>query len=78
MPDDVTLKTVLDTLAAMEQRMSLRFDGANEQMTGLERKIQGNETKLSRQIDAIDSRLDDIEIETLPNRVAKLEASLAH
>ena len=96
MADEITLKTVLDHIAAMEQRLSGRFGGVESNLSGVEKsivelsgrvegvegrlarvekKLQLVEVNLSRQIDGIDRRLDEIEIEQLPKRVTALEAA---
>ena len=87
MADDITLKTVLDHIHAMQSRMDSRFEDierrfdkvdqkfeiVDRRFDELEQTIQMVETNLSRQIDAIDHRLDEIEIEGLPSRIKKLE-----
>ena len=66
MADDITLKAVLDHIVAMEGRLMMRIEG-------VERELRSGFANLSHQIDAIDQRLDDIEIEGLPRRVKELE-----
>ena len=82
MADEITLKTVLDHMTAMEQRLSGRFNGVDARLSaiegrlgGIEQKLSHAEAKLSWQIDAIDKRLDGIEIEKLPKRIARLESA---
>lgn len=87
MADEITLNIVLEHLSSMEQRLSGKINEVNDRVTGvhtglstsisnLGTQMHAMEQRLLRQIDAIDERLDDIEIETLPQRVAQLEKAL--
>ena len=76
MPDEITLKTVLEHIAAMEQRLSGRLGGVETRLGGVERRIEALDASLSQQIDGIDKRLDEVEIEQLPKRMAVVEAAL--
>lgn len=67
MSDEITLKIVLDHIVAMEQRLT-------GQLADVKRELKSVETNLGRQIQGIDERLDDIEIENLPKRVRALES----
>lgn len=69
MSDEITLNTVLEHLSSMEQRLSGRISDVSSEMRAMEKR-------LLVQIDAIDERLDEIEIETLPKRVLQLEKAL--
>ncbi|MDD4628671.1 MAG: hypothetical protein PHE68_04755 [Candidatus Peribacteraceae bacterium] len=62
----VTPTVLLQHMQGMEQRLTSRMDGLGNKMDRMH-------VNLSAQIDAIDQRLDVIEIENLPKRVAKLE-----
>jgi DNA-binding FrmR family transcriptional regulator len=88
MPDeDITLKTVLDHIQGIqrshrrdiqesEERMTRRLDRMEGRLERIERRIDRMEANLTCQIDAIDKRLDAIEIEKLPQKVKKLEVAL--
>ncbi len=68
-PADITLKDVISHLQAMEQRLT-------NNDARLEKQIERVERNLTAQIDAIDQRLDAIEIEKLPKRMKKLERAM--
>lgn len=70
MADEITLNTVLEHLSSMEQRLSGCISDVSSEMRAMEKR-------LLVQIDAIDERLDDIEIETLPKRVIQIEKALS-
>jgi hypothetical protein len=76
MADDISLKTVLDHLSAMEQRLAGRFDTVEKRFGQVDQKLQVVEANLTRQIDGIDRRLDEMEIQKLPSRVAALEVTV--
>ena len=69
MSDEITLKAVLDHIVAMEGRISTRIDN-------VQKELCSGFANLTRQIEAIDHRLDEIEIANLPKRVKVLEATL--
>ena len=77
---DITPGILLTHMRGMEQRLVQRIDKLEGRIDGMEQGI-GNLThridrldiNLTRQIGAIDRRLDTIEIESLPRRVAVLE-----
>ncbi len=71
MPPKITLKTVLEHMVAMEQRIYDRFE---HRLDNLEKRIALAESNLTYQLDAIDSRLDDLELAELPRRVSLLES----
>lgn len=91
MPEEITLKTVLEHMTAMEQRLAgrlggvesrlgaveTRINGVETRLGGVERRIESLDASLSRQIDGIDKRLDEVEIERLPKRMAVVEAALS-
>lgn len=69
MADEITLGTIMEHLQALEMRMNKRFDNVDGRIDRLERN-------LTRQIEAIDKRLDAVEIEQLPKRVSRIEKHL--
>lgn len=69
MAEEITLKIIFDHITAMEQRLTGRIDR-------VEKTVVQVEARLLAQIDAIDDRLDLIEIETLPSRVKSLETAV--
>lgn len=91
MPDEITLRTVLEHMTAMEQRLAgrlggvelrlgaveTRISGVESRLGSVERRIDALDASLSRQIDGIDKRLDEVEIERLPKRLAVVEAAIA-
>lgn len=79
--DDVTPKMLLDHMRGMEERLfkkiSEEIRTVHQRIDRLEVHVDRIEKKLtliSTQIENIDQRLDTIEIENLPHRVAALEA----
>lgn len=74
----------------MCERLEPRFENLESRMGGIERRMTGLEDRMSRleqtsaagfaqvnsQLDAIDHRLDELEIETLPKRVKALEKAI--
>jgi hypothetical protein len=86
-PPDITLKDVISHMQGMELRLTKRIDDGDAKLakridsvevglSGLSRQIDRVERNLTGQIDAIDQRLDAIEIESLPKRVKKLERTV--
>jgi hypothetical protein len=73
---DVTLGAVMEHLRAMEGRINKRFESADLRLERIESGQQRMERNLTRQIDGIDKRLDEIEIEKLPERVDRIEQHL--
>jgi len=80
--DGITPKVLLDHMRAMEGRLSQKISeeirGVHTRIDRVEIRIDRVEQKLtliSTQIGNIDQRLDVIEIEYLPRRVAALEAT---
>ena len=73
---DVTLGAVMEHLRAMEGRINKRFENADFRLERIESGQQRMERNLTRQIDGIDKRLDEIEIEKLPQRVDRIEKHL--
>jgi predicted nucleic acid-binding Zn-ribbon protein len=77
--DGITLQTVLEHMQNMQQTLSGQIREIRETMATktdlqhLEVKVDRNHASLTQQIDALDQRLDAIEIENLPKRVTKLE-----
>lgn len=65
----ITLRHVLSHVQGMEIRINQRFDAVDERFNRLERN-------LTFQIDAIDKRLDAVEIEYLPKRTDRIEKHL--
>ena len=61
MADEITLKSVREHIVAMDGRFSARFES-------LENEVRSGFAGLTHQIDAIDGRVDDLEIETLPKK----------
>ncbi|HAI98501.1 TPA: hypothetical protein DCL30_03070 [Candidatus Peribacteria bacterium] len=86
----ITLGTVLEHMQHMQRvlmeaigaldkrvgRLETKMDGLETRMIRLETRVDRMEVNLTDQIDAIDKRLDAIEIETLPKRVKKLEVAM--
>ncbi len=68
---------LIQRIDGAENKLTKRIDGAESSLTTrmdrLENKVDRMHVNLSGQIDAIDKRLDAVEIEFLPKRVAKLE-----
>ncbi len=64
----ITLKIILEHIVAMEQRLSGQIGDVKTQLASVERN-------LLRQIDGIDKRLDDIEIDTT-SRSKRYESSM--
>jgi hypothetical protein len=84
---EIALKTVINHMQALAEqsrtqikemcdRFSKRFDQVEFQLERLEVEQQRMERNLTRQIDAIDKRLDEIEIAKLPQRMARVEEHL--
>ncbi len=74
---DITLKMVMDHLLVMQGTLqaeirSVRSDLMDE-IGKVYVRINRLETNLSTQIDGIDSRLDGIELESLPQRLKTVE-----
>ena len=70
---DITLRTILDHMRGMEDRINKRFDVVHLRFNAVDARIDLLGRNLTRQIDAIDKRLDEIEIEKLPQRVVRIE-----
>ena len=64
--NDITLQTVLRHMQAMESRMMERFDAIDTRFDRLEAKVDRNHAQLTFQIDAIDRRLDEVEVTEVP------------
>ena len=76
MPDnDITLQIVLEHMQNMQRVLMSEIGAVRTDLQRLERRVDRMETNLTNQIDAIDKRLDAIEIENLPKRVRVLEAA---
>jgi hypothetical protein len=58
-PARITLRTVLEHMQTQHQEVLGEFANVRREMTGMERR-------LTRQIDRIDERLDDIEVVQIP------------
>lgn len=69
----ITLGIILEHLRAMESRIRERFENVEFRLDRVELGQQRLERNLTAQIDAIDKRLDPVEIEHLPKRVTRLE-----
>lgn len=76
MESDITLGTILEHLRAFEGRMLNRFTDLEGRMNSLEQRVDRMDRNLTRQINAIDQRLDAVEIEQLPKRVTRIEQHL--
>jgi archaellum component FlaC len=76
----ITAGTILKHMQAMEKRLTVRISsveiGLDSRINALDEKFSRRFDNLSFQIDAIDKRLDAIEIEDLPRRVKRLEAKV--
>ena len=70
---DITLRTILDHMRGLEDRINKRFDGVDLRINAVDAHIDLLDRNLTRQIDGIDKRLDEIEIAKLPQRVARIE-----
>lgn len=70
----ITLKIILEHIVAMEQRLSGQIHEVRGEVGEVKTQLASVERNLLRQIDGIDKRLDDIEIEKLPERVRVLES----
>ncbi len=75
--DDITLKTILEHMRAMEDRLISRIEGAEDRLgsriekveTGLKNlnfKVDQNHVQVMTQLDNIDARLDDLEVVQVP------------
>lgn len=64
-------------MVAMEGRLSDRISKVESGLIRVEQKLDAAVVNLTRQIDGIDLRLDSLEIEKLPARVAALEQAIA-
>ena len=77
----ITLRIVFEHILHMEQRLTQRIDGVEQRLTKridgvessltqridkLERKVDRNHIQISAQIDALDKRLDDLEVVQIP------------
>lgn len=60
--ESITLGTILEHLHALETRINARFDKADSRFDRLEQRVDRMDRNLSGQIDAIDRRLDTVEI----------------
>jgi len=73
----VTPAILLQHMRGMEQRLSRNIEDTKTELKGditrIETKMDRMHVNLSGQIGALDERLDSVEIEFLPKRVAKLE-----
>ena len=65
----ITLGMIMSHMQAMEVWLTWRIDSVGRSLTARMDRLEGN---LTGQIDAIDKRLDAIEIEMPPKRVAAL------
>lgn len=74
---DITLLTVLQHMQSMEQRLIERIDGVRDSLNGridglevkvdrLEMKGDRNHVQVIAQLDAIDRRLDEVEVVEIP------------
>ena len=73
---DITLRTILDHMRGLEDRINKRFDGIDMRFNAVDARIDLLGRNLTRQINAIDKRLDEIEIAKLPQRVERIEQHL--
>jgi esterase/lipase len=73
---EITLRTVLDHIRGMEERVMKKLEHVDFRLEQVESGQQRMERNLMRQIDAIDKRLDEIEIAKLPLRVTRIEEHL--
>jgi hypothetical protein len=71
--NDITLGTVMQHMQHLHGIVLAHFDRLEAKFDQLETKVDRNHINLSSQIEAIDKRLDSIEIEALPRRVTVLE-----
>jgi len=84
MPEEITLKTVIEHIQAQGvefrgefRKVQERIDVLSTTINNLRETVERNHRNLTVQIDAIDKRLDAIEIENLPRRITTLERSVA-
>lgn len=75
---DITLEMIMNRLQTMHSTLQGSIDDVTNGVSSLSNRIDVLETNLTRQIDAIDARLDAIEIESLPRRVTALEKAVLH
>jgi len=73
---DITLATILEHIQGLRDDVTGRLGHIEQQMDRMVTRMDRMEQNLTNQIDAIDKRLDEIEIELLPKRVAKLEEAV--
>lgn len=73
---DITLEMIMNRLQGMQSTLQASIDDVRNGVSSLSNRIDVLETNLSRQIDGIDTRLDAVEIETLPRRVTALEKAI--
>lgn len=66
----------MEHLRAMEDRINKRFEQVGFRLERIESDQQRMERNLTRQIDGVDKRLDEMEIAKLPQRVARIEEHL--
>ncbi|MFA5799656.1 MAG: hypothetical protein WC840_01715 [Candidatus Peribacteraceae bacterium] len=68
--DDITLKTILEHMRGMEERLRTEISGVRTELKGDIREVKNEirrvEAVLSNQISNIDARLDDIEVVQVP------------
>ncbi len=68
--DDITLKTILEHMRGMEERLRAEINGVRTELKGDIREVKNEirrvEAVLSNQISNIDARLDDIEVVQVP------------
>jgi len=84
---DITGKVLLEHMQAMQRVLKEELESVRDELAVLRTSLTGEmrevkdvlrmlEARLTIQIDAIDKRLDAVEIESLPRRVAALEAKV--
>lgn len=78
--DGITLKMVMEHMEHRDKRLMEHMQIVMNELRDLRKEMNSRFTSLERrltmQIDAIDQRLDAVEIENLPKRVRRIEKHL--
>jgi predicted nuclease with TOPRIM domain len=73
---EITPKVLLDHLQAMSQSLREEIRAVRADVRQVGERVDRVERNLTAQIDALDRRLDELEVQTLPRRVTALEAKV--
>jgi DNA-binding FrmR family transcriptional regulator len=76
----ITLRTIVEHIQGMRNSLEGRMNRLEGKMEGMERRMVSMDRKLSGQIDAVDKRLDTIEISIVEQnhekRIRRIERHL--